>query len=410
MSAAHDLTKTAFIFKRTYAKRDVSEDLKRRHPLMRLIYGSQDWTGANDFRYAVMDANPQGVAGTFAKAQANNTGVSAGGGFKGEQFSAVRRKRFGFATLDGEAMAAAEDDNGALMRLIGTAVDGHLTEHEDTLAHGLFRDGTGVRGIVSAVSTTLITLTRQDDVRWFKRGMMILGSASTSGSSPRNSGMAVEVTKVDYANSQITTSSAISSLAAADYLFRNGEDATSGTVPMDGLQSIIPATAGTFRGVDCTVDRERYAGWYINDPTSGVVANTTEMLVRMSSYIGTDIDRLLVLHPRKANEVCMQQQAKVTYDGGGNQALIGFKTFKVMTPVGEVTCLPDPDCDITDGWVLFPKSWELKGLKKVPHLITDDDKKMLRVTDDDAVEFRSRSMCNAICYAPVLNGRFRLNA
>jgi hypothetical protein len=404
--AASDLTKTAFIFKTTYANRKVPDTLKRRHPWWSRIYKSTDWTGANDFRYAVMDADAQGIGGTMAGAQSNNVS-----GPKGNQFSAARRKRFGEGSIDGEARAAAEDDNGSLMRLVKTNVDGHLNEHEDTLAHALFRDGTGARGQVNAVPVgNAIILTKQTDVRWFKRGMTLISSPNANGSTPRNGGATMEVTKVSYADSTITVDSLVTGTTTSDYLFRDTEESAT-SAPMDGMQSIIPATAGTFRSVDCTVDRERYAGWYLNDPNTSTEENVGELISRINSYGVAESDMLVILNPFKAWEIAKKQQAKVVYDGGSaGKTLIGFKAFEFQTPMGSAMCLPDPDCDITDGWVVVPNTWEYKGLKPAPHIIMDDDNKFLRAGDEDAIEYRSRSMGNLICYCPAVNGRFRLNA
>ena len=406
--AASDLTKTAFIFKRTYSKRKVPETLKRRHPLWMRLYKSTDWEGDDDFRYAVMDADPQGISGTFAKAQTNNIS-----GPKGNQFQAVRRDRYGYGTINGKALRAARSDNGSLMRLVKTNVDGHINEHQDTLAHALYRDGTGSRGRVSGTpsgsSPSVITLQVQDDVRWFKRGMRLISSANANGSSPRNSGAIMEVTKVNYTAGTITVDTLATGTVNDDYLFRDGEE--SNTSPAaDGLSALIPATAGTFRGVDCTIDRERYAGWYLNTPSDSVEDNAGELITRISSYGVSESQMLLVVNPRKAWDVAKRQQAKVTYDGGGNKALIGFKTFEVITPMGSVTCLPDPDCPITDGYVLTPDSIEIKCMDDAPHIYMDDEMEFLRVNNEDAIEYRSRSFWNTIMYAPVLNGRFTLNA
>ncbi len=404
--AASDLTKTAFIFKTTYSNRKVPETLKRKHPLWSRLSKSEDWTGKNDFRYAIMDSDPQGIGGTMTGAQTNNVK-----GPQGDQFSAVRRKRLGQGSIDGEAIAAATDDNGSLMRLVKTNVDGHLNEHTDTLAHALFRDGSGARGRVSAVPVgNAIILTQQTDMRWFKRGMILIASANATGSSPRNSGATMEVTKVDYGTKTVTVNALVVGTTTNDYLFRNSEESNVSPA-MDGLQSIIPATAGTFRGVDCTQDRERYAGWYIDDPNTSVVENVGELIVRISSYGVAEGEMLVVLNPLKAWAIAKQQQAKVCYNGGSaGKTLLGFKTFEFQTPMGSAMCLPDPDCDITDGWVLTPSTLEIKGRYAMPHVIMDDDNKFLRAGTEDAIEYRTRSMGNLICYAPVLNGRFKLNA
>lgn len=404
--AASDLTKTAFIFKTTYSKRKVPETLKRKHPLWMRLSKSEDWTGANDFKYAIMDSDPQGIGGTMAGAQSNNVK-----GPLGEQFAAVRRKRLGEGSIDGEAMAAATDDNGSLMRLVKTNVDGHLNEHTDTLAHALFRDGTGSRGVVSAVPIgNAFILTKQTDIRWFKRGMTLIASPNANGSTPRDGGATMEVTAVDYGSSTVTVDALVTGTTTSDYLFRDTEESTT-SAPMDGLQSLFPATATTFRGVNCALDRERYAGWYINDPNTSVEENVGELIVRINSYGVSEGEMLVVMNPLKAWEIAKKQQAKVIYNGGSaGKTLIGFKTFEIQTPMGSAMCLPDPDCDITDGFVLTPSTLEIKGRYAMPHIVMDDDNKFLRAGTEDAIEYRSRSMGNLICYAPVLNGRFRLNA
>lgn len=403
---ASDLVKTLFLFKKTYSSRPLPETLKRVHPWLMKIKKSFDWTGENDFRYPVKDANPQGIGGTYTGAVANNTD-----GSQGNQFIAARRKRYGKGTIDGEALRASRNDNGAFVRLVTHEVDGHLAEHTDTLAHGLFRDGSGMRGQVSAVAGNLITLTRQDDVRWFKRTMKLISSTSATGVAPRAGTM--KVTKVDYGNSQITVDTIVVGTAPNDFLFRNTEqaDTASGGAPaMDGMQSIIPQTPGTFRSVDQTVDRERYAGWFINDPNTSLEDNAAELITRINSYGGVSDNMLLVCSPRQALVVCKRQNAKVEFDGGGDEAYVGFGTFRVLTPMGMIRCMPDADCPVTDFFVVTPESWELKCLDQPPHIIMDDENRVLRDSAEDSLEYRSRSMVNLICYAPVLNGRGLLNA
>lgn len=402
---ASDITKTLYLFKKTYTNRKLPDSLKRVHPWLMKLNKTYEWTGENDFRYPVKDANPQGIGGTFTGAVANNTD-----GSQGNQFIAARRKRYGKGTIDGEALRASRNDNGAFVRLVTHEVDGHLDEHTDTLGHGLFRDGSGARGQVSAVAGNLITLTRQEDVRWFKRTMKLIASTSAVGASPRAGTM--KVTKVDYGNSQITVDSIVAGTAANDFLFRNTEQsdtASGGSPAMEGMQSILPQTAGTFRSVDCTVDRERYAGWFLNDPNTSLEDNAAELITRINSYGGAAANALIIAHPRQCLVVCKRQNAKITFDGGGDEAYIGFGTFMIATPMGVMRVMPDADCVISDMYVVMPETWELKALDQLPHIIMDDDNRVLRDSGEDSIEYRSRSMCNLICYEPRLNGRALLN-
>jgi hypothetical protein len=407
--SASDLTKTEFAFKITYS-RFMKEAVARRRPTWDLLKKTYDWTGLNDFRYPVMIANPQGVGGTFSGAKNNATHGSTG-----DQFTAGRRSRFGYGTIDSEALRASRNDNGAFFRLADRELRGTLAEHEDTLDHSLFRNATGARGRIAASGGVpgggVIVLANRYDLRWIKVNMTLIGSPNANGSSPRVGDMIVQ--KVNFQDGEIVVDATAASLANNDYLFRKSEDANT-SAPPDGFQSVIPLAAdlGTFRGVDQTVDRERYAGWCIEDPDTNPEDNVAELITQMGAYDNfSNRNMLVVMHPVQAQRVCKRANGKRIYiDTKGKPAQIGFGAWEIETPMGAATLLPDGGCVLTDGWVLTPSSWEIKALDALPHLNDEDGNMTLRQSDGAGVEYRTQSFSNLICYEPYQNGRFTMNS
>ena len=50
------------------------------------------------------------------------------------------------------------------------------------------------------------------------------------------------------------------------------------------------------------------------------------------------------------------------------------------------------------------RTWVVKHLKPLPHIVDDDGQQYLRTTDDDGVEIRARGFWQLVCGAPGFNG------
>ena len=124
--AASDLTTAAFVYKRKYSDRQMSDAAMRDHPLYKMCGKEGDFTGTAFFYFARY-GNPQGVSGTFTAAQ------GAASSSKGVQLQASRKTKYGIITLNGEAMAACASQ-GAKVDLITMETDGVLEEMGDALA------------------------------------------------------------------------------------------------------------------------------------------------------------------------------------------------------------------------------------------------------------------------------------
>lgn len=404
--AASDLTKVAYIYKSRYSDDKVQDVAERDHPTYKMIRKVGGFTGT-DFKYAIRYGNPQGGSGTFADAQGAATGS------KGVQMTAVRKRKYWFYTLDGEAMAAADGDAGSFLTLVRQESEGSMEEMGDTIAFDLFRAGNGQRGRRSSETGNVVTLTQKHDARNFKVGMKVIASANADGSSPRT-GSAV-LTAVMHSSGKIkangagTAFSDITSFADNDYLFRKGDPGTCA----EGFEKHFPLAepvegTDSFRGVDRGVHPELLAGARLDESDTVVEECIGSVSVSIASN-GRKAN-YAPLHPVKFWEVARRCNAKVTYDGGGMKASIGFQGFDINTPAGVVRCVSEPDAPLTLGYVLNMKSLYVKHLRGLPHVVDDDGRPSLRSTSEDSIEARLRSWHNLLCTAPADNGVYSIAA
>lgn len=406
--AASDLTNVAFIVKRVYAN-GCAELAMRDHPFYSEVPKAGGFTGGGFF-YSMRYSNPQSVGGSFAQIKTDSE--TAQGASSGKQLQLSRKKKYGRITLDGEAMMAARGDKAAFMDLVTGEVDGVIYEHGDALAFELYRDGTGARGRIATggVAGNVITLDNADDARNFKVNMVVKADDTATGASPRAG--TTYVTVVDEDLGKITLANAAGITATAgDYLFRAGD--TADVAPngvIEGLALNIPLTApvlasDSFRGIDRGSDPRRLAGVRVDDTATSIEENIGLVAVKISQ-VGKKADRCY-LNPVKFWEVVRRQNGKVTYSGGGS-ATYGFRSFDLDTPAGTVKLVADPDCPTTRGYVLKLDTWKFKTLGECPHVYMDDEMRMLRLADSDAVEMRTRSMGNLYTTEPAANGVFSI--
>ena len=394
--AASDLTSVAYIYKRMYSPDQVGDLARREHPLYAMI-DERGGFGGSAFFYSIRYGNPQGISNLFARAKAYASGS------KGVQLQASRKKKYGFITMDGEAMAAAEGDKAAFLDLVTQETEGVIEEVGDSLSFDLHRAGNGDRGRRLSASTNVITLTVPDDARNFKVGMTVIASANQNGSSPRTGSTTVAAVDEDNGTITLTSAAAITSFANNDYLFRDGDQGAS----MEGLEALFPLTApvagsDSHRGIDRGVDPRRLAGVRINDPGAP--------LEELIGLIGTKISqvgkrgRIACANPINFWIAARRLGAQVQYTNGGGTADFGFQYINVHSSAGTIKLYADADCPQERLRVLNLEYLYLKHLKGLPHIIDDDGNFNLRLTDEDAVEARVRAFCNLICTVPGANG------
>lgn len=387
MADASDLTTVAYIYKRRYSDKQVTDVATREHATLNRIMKRGGFTGSG-FHYPITYANSQGVGGTFATVQA---AASAMGGV---QLAMTRKKKYGVITLDGEAIAAARSDKGAFYDLVTKHTDSILDEMGDSLAFDLFRDGTGMRGRRSSISSDIVTLTNAADVRNFKKGMTVIASPNADGSSPRSGSTTVAGVSRSAGTVTLTSAAAITSFANNDYLFRAGDPGTC----MQGMATCTPLTAPTagdsFRGIDRSVDVEALSGSRIDNASSGGIIEEDFGLVAVGiSTMGKKVKEGAV-YPTNFWSVVRRLNAKVEYQDGGGTANYGFEYVQLHTPGGTIKLYSDPDVPTDRGRCWNPEAHCIMHLDEFLHIIRDDGRPSLRSTSTDGIEIRARHMGN----------------
>jgi hypothetical protein len=387
VAAAADNTTVAFVFKRRYSDGQVAMVTQRDHPtynLMSKVMG----LGGQDFAYATVTGNPQGVGNTLADA------ITAVEVLKGEQFVATDRLKYGYITLDGPSINRYKANNATFVNFITSHTDGVLETLGDEIAFDLFRDGTGLRGRRASISGNTITLTDIRDVHNFRRGMTIIAATGVTGTGARTG--STKVTQIIRSAKKIVVAdaSAISSFSDNDYLFRLGQTATNGFEGMGACTPLVAPTSGVlFRNVDRANDTEALAGTRIDD-TSVLPEDQIGDLAVQVSLIGKRLERAVV-YPTVFQSIVKRLGAKVSYINPAGKARIGFQTIMLDAAGYTIEVVADPDIVPSEIRAFKNDAHDLRYLgSNIVHLIRDDGNLPLRIDGVDGIAYRARSQAN----------------
>jgi hypothetical protein len=303
------------------------------------------------------------------------------------------------------------NDRGSFVEARKMEIDGIITQLGNSMAHALFRDGTGAIGQVnSAVGAAAITLKNRSDAKFFVVGgqyQLQDGTSGVPGGALRNAGAFATVLKVDEDQGIVTftgnLSAAIAAAAINDFFVAAGDS----NIKLTGLGGWVPLVSPTstlFFNVDRTIHPTRLAGSRLDQPSVPAEDTITELAEIMAER-GARPDRVFV-SPRQFSKIAKRLNAKVEYEGAGGQADFSFSTVNIHTSAGALKLTPDPDCPDTTGYVLEMKHWRLKHLLDLPHIVMDDGVKALRRTGLDQIEIRARYYAQLVCYKPGAQGVF----
>lgn len=307
-------------------------------------------------------------------------------------------------------------------------MDALLKQLGNSMAHALFRDGTGSVGKGDGAWTiagTVITLSTRADTKFFGIGMHLDFSAVSSGApgtlrSLTGSNRAV-VTAVDEDAGTVTCalksdgtaladiSSLYTGLTNADFIHPVGDYLSSTGQKLKGLAAWIPLTAPSstpFYGVDRSVHPTRLAGNRLNDPTAPA-EDSIMSLAEVMHERGANPD-IAIISPRQFTKMSKRLNAKVEYDGAGGSADYGFSNVKVATSAGTVKVYADPDCPEDRGYLLTKDTWSIRHLG-LPEVVATDGLTALRRPGLDQIEIRCRYYAQLVCKAPGENGVFAVS-
>ena len=383
-------TTSAAILKSQYTQERVYWITYKNNPAIGSVRKDEAFIG--DYKYvATQIETPQGGGITVPLAQSH----LAPGVYK--RWQLTRKNDYALARVSGEALKAAESDDGSLIQLWTREMDGAVHTIKRSWAIHFFRNGTGSRGQISSgsnVASSSITLALISDITAFSVGMT-LQAANTDGGTLRNSGANAVVTKIDRANGILTfgdvLSNYIGAVAANDYLLREGDN--NGVIL--GTSAWVPSTTVTntlFNNLDRSVDPIRLAGQPVN--TQGMTLR--EAIIEGCARVdveGGEPDTVW-LHPRDKATLVKELEGKSIYAKEvsatleGVDASIGYDALEAEFDGNKMLIRSDINVRRQTGWVTDWKTWGLDTLGPFPHIVDYDTLDFVRVYNDDAFEVR----------------------
>ena len=399
MASPSSTTTAEFIFKTK--QKGLEDEANRRHPTLDGIV-KQGGLAYKD-EYDVLYGDGQGGGAVFATAQANVSPV------KGEKFQMLPKTQYRIAQIDNVSSELGKGDENSYEELVVAEVRGTLNGLLNDAGMFLFRNGSGARGRIATggISGNVVTLDVAADARFFFIGMTV--SAGVSTSSLRSGTTTVAAVDTDAGTVTLTSVAAITALAAADYLFREGD---TGNVCMEGFESIIPLTApvylsDSFRGVD----RGKYVTLLAGVRVAADGSLPEEMALRVATKIHNNggVSDEVVMDPITALDVCNRGGAKIVYDTNKNDIMeFGFTGARLRSPAGVLKIVSDPDCPSNRLYVRKASSWRIQfaGPKFVHHTLNGvvSSKFWRDMESADRIEGRWRIIANLKCLSPRDNG------
>lgn len=413
--------------KELYTGDDYMKDLVyKKNPLLALIPKDESPSGfaGKYIPVPLVYGTPQGRSASFANAQSNQTAPAL------SSFFVYRVSNYQLVTITNELLEATKDDAGAFVDEAKLNMDTGFRNISNDIALGLFSDASGSRGLISAISTGVITLVDPNSVVNFEVGMTLV-SFSVSGltatiSTGGNLGYVIAVNR---SAGTVTVSATAGGVAGTPtnwstsfpYLAVQGDvNFASGGLGVGsgnaqkiaGLAAWLPVTApssgDSFWGVDRSADVTRLAGVRFN----GASESIEEALIDASSLVAREGGQPDMCFMNFASYAALEKSlgAKVQYvDVKHDEADIAFAGIRIHAPYGPITVIPDRNCLLVSGspvaYLLSLENWKLRSLGRVPHILTYglEGLEGLRVGNADALEIRIGFYGNLICNAPGWN-------
>lgn len=350
-------------------------------------------------------AQAAAVAGTAASARYTSIGV---------RWQVPRKVLYTVARVPGEDIYASRSNKGSFIQLLETEIESCLLSHGQVLAQQAWGDrfvsGQYVLGQVSAVSTNTITLTQASDAYKFHVGMTVQPDETA------HAGASIDdtetVTRVDYDAGTIEVTDG-TNFAVNDYIF-TGNMVSGASTPfsaMYGVRDYIPLTApgggDSFLGVNRSTNPVVLAGH--RQSWLGSIEETVKKLDAKMRRRNTNSAMACWVSFSNMHRLEMELQGRAyREDGTEKGALFGLPGLILNSPGGRIKFMADSFMHEDCGYLLDMDTWELMHLEGLPHIVQDDNNRLLRVSDADSVEARIRSWAHLVCKEPIRNGTFNI--
>lgn len=366
--------------------------------------------GGKLYPIPVITDSSQGRSASFTYAQNNQSPM------KISEFMLTRVSDYSIAQITHEAMLAASTDEMAFINGVKAEVDQAIQVCVNSLASALFRDGSGVIGGVSSISTGVITLSDPNSITQFAVGQVLQAVASpvSSSSTPRSA--VGYVIAVNRAAGQLTVSTTAggsagtpTSWVATDSLVVQGDFYSKVTGLAGWLNAANVGTSDSFFSVNRSSDVTRLAGVYYD----GSAQSIEEALIDASNLLAREGGKPDVCIMSFSSYSALEKAlgARAVYTEWEGPAEIAFRGIKVNGANSVINVFPDRNCPGQTAYLLTMKSWVLASLFEAPHIFDyNDGVQMLRMATNDAAELRIGYYAQLGCNAPGHNALVKLGA
>lgn len=400
MAAASVQSALSKMYKNIYKGRDLSNMSKRKTPLGRKIAVKDELYGAS-LTYPINWGLGWGI---YPGLDAANPAAKA---TKFENWVIPcdsPSKLYGRVTIDNPSAMRSMRDVGAFMRLKQKEIQATVDNmNMIRFGNNLWSDGAAdiaqVLAVTGAAPVTSFTLTNYEDgIKFDGSGRQLIQfavAANRVSGGARNS--VWQVDKVERFTSTGTTKVSITLVsgstdpAATDYVYINGT--YNQTNQFKGIPAWIPLTtpsATPFYGVDRSVEPEMLAGF--RGTWEGTIADSASRLVSiMGAYFEGEYSALW-LSPYRWYQLQFELQGKNMFVQDTQKSLEwGTTVMNLITPSGAIPVMADPYCPSTAGYLLNHSQMEYLTTGPLIHF-ADEDLEALRLSDDDGLEYRIRSL------------------
>jgi hypothetical protein len=419
--ATSSITDFEKALKDLYDDKNVADLTLKRRVLFGMLPKRTDF-GGRQMPIVTVTADGGGRAAAFSTAQGNITapGINA--------FELKRVNNYALSRMSGEAVEATIRDKYAFLGALEQSVNGAMNALSNSVETQLFRSGSGSIATIGAIgpgseTDAVVALGEEEDIVNFEVGMKIQLSA-TDGSTLR-AATTVTVDGVDRSLGRITCSAVITGITGAavgDFIYQEGDAQAGGTAKcISGLAAWLPETVSSgesFFGVDRSIDT-RLSGQF-HDGSAQDIDDALLFAASKAARMGGSPDTCIMNHVqyRRLQERSsdgngiggMKQYSEVNAQSTkGTIANIGYRAIAVQGDNGVVNVVSSNKCQAELAWMLELNTWCLASLEEpVRFLDTDKQGRLLRVSDDDAVETRLVSRAQLYTTSPGFNVRIKL--
>ncbi len=368
-----------------------------------------EYFGGKNLPIPVQFGVPQGRSATFSDANDNQTPGNY------TDYVLTRVKNYAIASIANETLEASVGNANAFMEAAASEIDGALRSLTQDLAGNLYRNQTGVRGVVDSLpALDTVQLENPTNVTEFEVGMEIVFSANQQGT-PLSAGP-FGIIAVDRDLGTVQFDANVAPAAANHFMFQLGDTEGAGVAgpkKAAGLDAWLPGTAPTaldpdFFGVARWRDPSRLGGQRYDGSSETI----EEAIIGAGSQLFREGGRpdMVFMNPMNYSELIKSLGSKVVYDvvRSSDVAEVFFDSVKVYTPSGQVSVIADPNCPTGVAYMLQMDTWKLYSLGMAPKILMTDGLRFLRTNDADSVTVRCGYYLQLGSSAPGWNSRILL--